>query len=257
MQWDTTSRGRGSSEAFAGVANSATANTVTAADYVDVVQHAVPAVRAQFIRRTYAHLAYAILGFAALEFALLNSPFADALVSTLTWSWLLTLGLFIGASWVADRWARSNVSQGMQYAGLALYVVAEAIIFLPLMYIAAYYSDPTVIPATGVLTGLLFLGLTAVAFTSRTDFSFLRGVIMLGSLLALGLIVASLLFGFTLGVIFSVAMVGLAATAILYSTSNILRHYRTDQHVAAALSLFAAVALMYFYILRILTSLRR
>jgi FtsH-binding integral membrane protein len=58
--------------------------------------------------------------------------------------------------------------------------------------------------------------------------------LVIGSFVALGLIVASIIFGFTLGVIFSVVMVGLAAAAILYYTSNILRYYRTDQYVAAS-----------------------
>ena len=83
-------------------------------------------------------------------------------------------------------------------------------------------------------------GLTLVAVTTRADFSFLCGV--LGSLLALGLIVASLLFEFDLGVAFEVAMVVGLAAAISYSTSNVMLHYRTDQYVAAFLSLFAAVA---------------
>jgi FtsH-binding integral membrane protein len=108
-----------------------------------------------------------------------------------------------------------------------------------------------------LLTGRLFAGLTLVAVTTRADFSFLRGVLVLGSLLALGLIVASLLFGFNLGVIFAVVMVGLAAAAILYSTSNVMLHYRTDQYVGASLSLFVAVALMFYYVLMILDSLRR
>jgi FtsH-binding integral membrane protein len=145
----------------------------------------------------------------------------------------------------------------MQYAGLVLYVVIEAVIFLPLMFVAAYYSDPTVIPAAALITGLLFAGLTVVAFTTRADFSFLRGIIVIGFFVALGLIVASLLFGFTLGVIFSVAMVGLASAAILYYTSNILHYYRTDQYVSASLTLFASVALLFYYVLWILVSIRR
>jgi FtsH-binding integral membrane protein len=68
---------------------------------------------------------------------------------------------------------------------------------------------------------------------------------------SLGLIVASILFGFGLGLWFSVAMVVVAAAAILYHTSAILRTYRTDQHVAAALALFADVALLFYYVLRI------
>ena len=192
-----------------------------------------------------------------LEYVLLNLPGVERVVGLMNASWLLVLALFFVASWIADYWARSEVSRPLQYAGLVLYVVIEAIIFLPLMYVAAYYSDPTVLPAAALITGLLFAGLTLVAFTTRTDFSFLRGVVFIGGLVALGLIVASIIFGFTLGVIFSVAMVGLAAAAILYTTSNILHYYRTDQYVAAATALFASVALMFWYVLRILMAARR
>lgn len=227
--------------------------------YGRVAADAVPDERARFIRRTYAHLAGAILAFVGLEVAIFSTPpLRDALVGLLTQSWLLTLALFIGASWIADRWARRGGSRGMQYVGLGLYVVAQAFIFVPLLYVAtAIVDDPTLIPTAALITGGLFLGLTAVVFTTRADFSFLRGIIVVGSLVALGLIVASLLFGFTLGVVFSAAMIALAAASILYSTSAILHDYRTDQYVAASLSLFAAVALLFYYVLRILIQLRR
>jgi FtsH-binding integral membrane protein len=52
-------------------------------------------------------------------------------------------------------------------------------------------------------------------------------------------------------------MVLFAGAAILYSTSNVFLHYRTDQYVAASLSLFASIALLFWYILRILLSFRR
>jgi len=67
------------------------------------------------------------------------------------------------------------------------------------------------------------------------------------------LIVCSIFFGgFNLGVWFSGAMVGLASGYILYDTSNVMHHYRTDQHVAASLALFASVALLFWYILQLL-----
>jgi FtsH-binding integral membrane protein len=227
--------------------------------YGRVAADAVPDERARFIRKTYTHLAGAILAFVGLELAIFSTPpVRDALVGLLTQSWLLTLALFIGASWIADRWARRGGSRSMQYVGLGLYVVAQAFIFVPLLYVAAYLvDDPTLIPTAALIAGALFLGLTVVVFTTRADFSFLRGAVLVGGLVALGLIVASLLFGFTLGVVFSAAMIGLAAASILYSTSAVLRDYRTDQYVAASLSLFAAVALLFYYVLRILIQLRR
>ena len=228
-----------------------------------VVAQAPVDARTAFIRRTYAHLAGAIAAFALLETALMSIPGIEdkvfGLLGASRYSWLIVLGLFIGASWIADNWARNETSRGMQYLGLGLYVVVEAIIFLPLLLMArAMTGDASLISQAGLLTGALFLGLTAIALTTRKDFSFLGGFLKIGFLVALGLIVIGVFFqGFTLGLWFSGAMVLLAAGSILYTTGNMIHHYRTDQHVSAALGLFAAVALLFWYILRILMSLRR
>lgn len=216
--------------------------------------------RVSFIRRTYAHLGGAIGLFVLLEYLLFQMPFHRTLVMKMLggrWSWLIVLGLFMAGSWLADRWAHSVESQGLQYLGLGLYVVLEVVIFLPLLYIAAYYAGPNVIPTAGLLTLTIFAGLTGTVFITKKDFSFMRGALMLGGFAALGLIVCGMLFGFSLGLWFSVAMVILAAGYVLYYTSNVLYHYRTDQHVAAALTLFAAVALLFWYILRIVMELSR
>ncbi len=226
--------------------------------------YAIPAaqasadVRQQFIRRTYLHLAAAVLAFIAVEALLLRWSGAGSLIGLMTggYAWLITLAAFMGVSTLAERWARSDTSQGTQYLGLGVYVLAQAVIFLPLLYVAAYYSSPDVIPTAGLITATLFAGLTFTAFTSGTDFSFLRGALTIGGFVALGLIVASIVFGFSLGLIFSAAMVVFAAASILYQTSNVIRDYRTDQHVAAALALFASVALLFWYVLRIVSSRR-
>lgn len=52
-------------------------------------------------------------------------------------------------------------------------------------------------------------------------------------------------------------MVGFASVAILYDTSKIIHHYSTTQYVAASLELFASVALLFWYVLRILIALNR
>jgi FtsH-binding integral membrane protein len=216
--------------------------------------------RSRFIRRTYLHLAGALLAFTTLEAVFLSSPVAPALINLMVgsqYSWLIVLGLFMGVSWLAESWARSGASMAMQYAGVALYVVAQAVIFIPLLYVAAFYSSPEIIPMAAMITGGLFLGLTGVVVTTRIDFSFLRSALVIGGFVALGFIVASILFGFNLGTFFAGAMVVFASIAILYSTSAIFRDYRTDQYVAASLTLFASVALLFWYILRILLSFRR
>jgi FtsH-binding integral membrane protein len=216
--------------------------------------------RSMFIRRTYAHLAGAIGAFAILISLLMSIPGIEntvfSLLSTTQYSWLIVMGMFIGVSYLADRWASSDTSRGMQYAGLGIYVVAEAIIFLPLLLMAkAMTGDGLLIAQAGFLTIVLFVGLTVVALTTRKDFSFLGGILKVGGILALGLIGASFFFkGLSLGIWFSAAMVLLAAGSILYTTGNMIHRYRTDQYVAASLGLFSAVALMFYYILRILMS---
>lgn len=225
--------------------------------YVSPVEYAGASVRAEFIRRTYNHLAGAVLGFIVVEALLLQWSGAQMLVRTMMggYSWLIVLAAFMGVSWLAQTWAGSGASPQLQYAGLALYVVAEAVIFLPLLYMAAYFSSPNVIPTAGIVTALLFGGLTFVAFTSRQDFSFLGRVLSIGGFVALGVIIASMLFGFNLGVLFAGLMVAYAGAAILYNTSNVMRQYRPDQHVAASLALFASVALLFWYVLQIVMSL--
>jgi FtsH-binding integral membrane protein len=218
--------------------------------------------RSLFIRRTYAHLAGSIGVFAILISLLMSIPGIEdtvfGLLAISPYSWLVVLGLFMGVSWLADNWARSDTSRGVQYAGLGLYIVAEAIIFLPLLLMAREMTgDTSLITQAGFLTIVLFIGLTVVALTTRKDFSFLGGILKVGGIIALGLIGASFFFqGLSLGLWFSAAMVLLAAGAVLYTTGNMIHHYRTDQYVAASLGLFAAVALMFYYILRILMSRR-
>ena len=143
----------------------------------------------------------------------------------------------------------------MQYLGLGLFVIAEAIIFLPLLFIASNYGGASLIPTAGLMTLLLVAGITATVFITRKDFSFMGGILNIGGFVALGFIVCSMIFGFSLGLVFSTVMVLFAAGSVLYSTSNILHQYRPDQHVAAALSLFASVALLFFYIVQVLMNM--
>lgn len=212
--------------------------------------------RAQFIKNTYLHLAYAVLGFIAVEYYLINHTSLGQMMmqflSKGAMMWLVVLGGFMGISWVSQSMA-STANKGMQYAGLALFVVGESIIFLPMLFMAASYS-PDAIMQAAIATGGLFLALTVVAFTSKKDFSFLGGMLKVGFIIALALIGASIMFGFNLGLLFSAAMILLAAGSILYSTSNIIHRYHTSQYVAASIALFASVATLFWYILRILMS---
>jgi len=212
--------------------------------------------RATFVARTYAHLTGAIFAFTLIEVWLFKSGLAEHIARTLLGgSWLLVLGGFMIIGWLATKVAQSSSSLALQYAALAGYVAAEATIFVPLLYVANQFA-PGAISSAAAVTFVGFSGLTAVVFITRKDFSFLRGLLMWGMVIALVLIVASALFGFNMGTWFSVGMVALAGGAILFETSNVLRYYPEDRYVAAALSLFASVALMFWYVLRLFISAR-
>lgn len=213
--------------------------------------------QAAFIKKTYSHVALAVLGFVLVEYVFLSTPFIRDLALSLTqgWSWLIMLGIFMFATTIAERWAISSTDRNMQYAALLLYVAAEAFIFIPLLYIAMKMTgDTSIIFNAGMLTLALFSGLTAVVFFTGKDFSFLRNFIMVGGMIAMGLIVLGILFGFSLGLFFSFAMVALAAASILYQTSNVLHVYNQDQYVAASLGLFASLMLMLWYVMQIFMS---
>ena len=212
--------------------------------------------KAGFIRRTYGHLALAIAAFALIEYQLISMGFghkAMALLGASQYSWLIVLGAYMGIGMLADKWAHSNTSRQMQYAGLGLYVVAKAVIFLPLITMATSYADG-VLQNAALMTGALVAGITLVVFTTRKDFSFLAPALKIGGMVAFGLIVAAILFGFQLGTMFSAVMILFMGGCVLYTTSNVLHSYREDQHVAASLALFSSIATMFWYIVQFLMS---
>jgi hypothetical protein len=214
-------------------------------------------IRAEFLTRTYLHLLGAILAFTLLEvfyFATgLAVPMAIAMLST---SWLLVLGGFVLVSWIATRLAHTVESTAVQYAALGAYVVAESILFVPLLLIAQVSAAGGVVRSAALVTLLGFTALTVIVHVTRRDFTFLGGLLAWCGVVALLLIVAGVAFDFELGTFFSVAMIALAGGAILHDTSKVLHHYPEDRYVAASLELFASVALLFWYVLRLYLSRR-
>ncbi len=227
--------------------------------YATPVANESDLVKAQFYKKTYANLAGGVLVFILFETILLNTPIVvETMLSLLSrgnMAWLLLIGGFIAVTWFAQSMVYKTANKPQQYAGFALYILAEALIFVPILYVAMHMTgDMSLITQAGVLTVALFAGLTGVVFGSNADFSFLRSILTIGFFLALGIIVAGMLFGFNLGLWFSFAMVALASGSILYNTWQIKNEFAADQYLPAALSLFASLMLLFWYILRILMS---
>lgn len=214
------------------------------------------AARVEFYKKTYTHVAGGVLFFILVEAFFLKTPFILKFALSLTSGsmWLLMLGGFMLVTTWAEKMAITSHNREKQYMGYALYIIAEAFIFVPLIYIAILKSNGAqIINQAALLTFSLFTGLSAVVLLTKKDFSFLRNILTVGFFIAIGLIVAGLLFGFNLGLWFSVGMIILAAGSILYQTSNLVHKYSSDQYVAAALGLFSSLMLLFWYILRILS----
>ncbi|MBD3667443.1 MAG: Bax inhibitor-1 family protein [Kangiella sp.] len=203
--------------------------------------------------KTYNHLLGAIFAFVLVSVYFYQSGISYAIaewVFSFGAGWMVLMGGFIAASWAATHIAHTSQSKITQYSSLAGFIIAEAIIFAPLLLIAAQMADG-LIKSAATVTLLGFAVLTAIVFYTRKDFSFLRGILMWMFGLAIVAIVSAFIFGFQLGTWFSVAMIGFAGAAILYDTSNVLHHYPEDRYVGAALQLFASVAMMFWYVLRL------
>lgn len=213
--------------------------------------------QSSFLFRVYSQLTIAIVFFVALEVWFFQSGMAVTITKTLlSVSWLAILGGFILLSWLASMLAVPTISRSLQYVGFAVYIILQAIIFVPLLYLANESAPGVITSAAQITLGGFFL-LTGVVVTTGKDFSFLRTFLVWGGLFGLAVIVGAVLFNFQLGTWFSVAMILLAGASVLYTTSNVMRSYPRNADVAAALQLFAGIALMFWYVLRLMMGSRR
>ncbi len=213
--------------------------------------------RGRFITRVYVHVLAAILALVAFEVAFFRSGLAAGFRESIRGvPWVLILGGFMIVGWMARRVAWKLESRPAQYAALGAYIVAKGLIISPLLYRADRYA-PGAITSAAQISLLAAVALTLVVWWTRRDFTFLRGALRWGGMMALLCIVGAWFFGWHLGTWFNLAMVTFAGGSILYDTTKVMKHYRRDRYVAEALSLFASIAFMFYYVLRQLTRSRR
>jgi FtsH-binding integral membrane protein len=224
--------------------------------------------RVAFLRKTYAHLGAALILWALMTAGIfVYAPsFSMSVTRTFlgTGGYLLIMIAFVAVKSIASALARSESSRGLQYVGLFLSPLAEAVILQPLIWLTFFKfahstttSPGAILGQAALVTVLIFAGLTATVFITKKDFTFLRGFLMVGTFAALGIIIASLIFGFSLGMVFVVAMIVLMAGYILYQTTLVMSHFPPTQHVSAALMLYSSIATLFWYVLQIFLSSRR
>jgi FtsH-binding integral membrane protein len=233
-------------------------NYLTDGYHREAAAYAPENARIGFIRRTYLHLAGSVAALVGIEAALLRSDVGLDVLQAIygnKLSLLVVLGIFIGGGFLARYMARADSGVAIKYLGLALYIGLWAVMLLPILYVATHnpmFGGMAIVNQAAVLTLIVFGGLTLTVFLTRADFSGIGPFLFAASWALVAVIVAGILFGFGLGLWISFLCIALAAGYILYDTSNILHHYRTDEHVAASLELFADVSLLFYHILRVL-----
>ena len=194
------------------------------------------------IRNTYTLLSMTLL-FSALTAGIAvmtNMPFINPII---------TLVGYFGLLFLTTRFRNS---------GLGLLCVFALTGFMGLTLgpiISAYLSMPNggqiVMTAMGG-TGVIFLGLSGYALTTRKDFSFIGGFLMVGILVAFLASLASLFLtlpGLSLAV--SAMFILLMSGMILYQTSQIIHGGETN-YIMATVSLYIAIYNLFISLLQLL-----
>jgi modulator of FtsH protease len=194
------------------------------------------------IRNTYTLLSMTLL-FSALTAGLsmaLNLPHPGL---------LLTLGGYFGLLFATTRFRNSSLGLAFVFAltgfmGYTLGPILNAYLALP-------NGGQIVMTAMGG-TGVIFLGLSGYALTTRKDFSFMGGFLMVGILVAFMAGLGAVFFempGLSLAV--SSMFVLLMAGLILYETSNIIHGGETN-YIMATVTLFVAIFNLFTSLLHLL-----
>ncbi len=221
--------------------------------------------RVDFLRKTYGLLGSSLVVWAAASAAMFryapNISVGWSRWALTGYNWLAVIGLLIGSGMVAQWLAKSETSRGLQYLGLGVIVTAWTFLMQPMLWVLftkGNFANPSAMLAQGTtITLAIFIGLTATVFITKKDFTFLRGVVTVGMFAALGIIAGSILFGYSLGLIFTGALIALLALKILYETSALMNYFPPTQYVAAALMLFSTVATLFWNIMVFLMKMNR
>jgi len=119
------------------------------------------------------------------------------------------------------------------------------------MYLAV---NPSVVSTALGGTGVIFLGLSGYALTTRKDFSFMGGFLMVGLLVVLAAALANIFLQMpVMGLVVSGAIVMLMSGLILYETSSIIHGGETN-YIMATASLFLSIINLFQALLHLLSA---
>jgi len=156
----------------------------------------------------------------------------------------------IGMLWfVLPRTANSSAGIPVLFAITGLFGLGLA----PMLNIYLAVNPSIVQTALGG-TGVIFLGLSGYALTTRKDFSFMGGFLMVGLVVVLVAALANIFLQMPLmGLVVSGAIVMLMSGMILYQTSSIIHGGETN-YIMATASLFISLLNLFQALLHLLSA---
>ncbi|MCF6283320.1 MAG: Bax inhibitor-1/YccA family protein [Candidatus Polarisedimenticolaceae bacterium] len=162
---------------------------------------------------------------------------------------LLTLGGYFGLLFLTTKYRDSSLGIAFVFAltgfmGYTLGPMLNAYLNLP-------NGGQIVMQALGG-TGVIFLGLSGYALTTRKDFSFMGGFLMVGILVAFMAGLGAMIFSIpALSLAVSAMFVLLMAGLILYQTSEIIHGGETN-YIMATVTLYVSIYNLFTSLLHLL-----
>jgi len=195
------------------------------------------------LRNTYALLAMTLLfstATAGLSMAL-NLPYPGVIVTMVGYFGLL----FLTSKFSNSAWGIVFVFALTGFMGMTLGPILN-------FYIHSLSNGGQLVMTALGGTGVIFIGLSAYALTSRKDFSFMGGMLMAGILVAFLASLATLFFPMPgLQIAVSAMFILLMSGMILFQTSEIIHGGETN-YILATVTLYVSIFNLFISLLQIL-----
>jgi len=194
------------------------------------------------IRNTYTLLSVTLL------FSALTAGYA-MVTNAAPVHWIIMFGVILGGPFLIHYLRNSAMGLVATFAftGVMGYILGPILS----MYLALPNGSQIVTLAMG-MTGTIFLGLSGYALTSRKDFSFMGGFVMVGSLVAIGAILLNIFLQIpALSLAISAAVVLLVSAGILYKTSAMV-HGGENNYITMTVALYCDIYVLLLHLLNLL-----
>ena len=192
--------------------------------------------------------------YALLSMTLLFSAFTAGIAMVLElppFNPILTLVGYFGLLFATTKF--SNSSLGLLFVFLLTGFMGLTLGPIINLYLATANGSQMVMTALGG-TGVIFLGLSGYALTTRKDFSFMGGFLMVGILVAFLGGIGAMIFSIpALSLAVSGMFVLLMSGLILYQTSEIIHGGETN-YILATVTLYVSIYNLFLSLLHLLTA---